>query len=168
MLIRRLVDFVGCAGKLGAAPGDQLRILWRLTKNLRVRAGLGRHHPAEVYSIHTRHGHLFLRDNFGDITNVVTLIYHDAYRARRLPSPGVILDAGANIGLAAAWLGWHNPDLAVYCFEPIPESAQLIRRNCPRAVVINKALGDRAGNVRLRVDTDNVIASSIETAWRHS
>lgn len=161
----RLRDYVLCARALGPGAHAMWAILWKETKNLRVRLRLGRHRPAEIYSLQTIYGPLYFRDNFGDITNLVPIFYQQVYRVRALPQPGVILDVGANIGLAAAWLAHHNPERTIYCFEPLAASAALIGLNCPGAKVEQVAVGARPGCVRLRVDRDRVMASRIPCRW---
>lgn len=165
MAYSRLAEFVHCARTLGETPSAQARILWRLTKNLRVRLGMARHHPADVYQLTTTFGPLWLRDNFGDITNLPGLLARGVYHWRELTGTGLILDVGANIGLAARWFARFNPGRPIVCCEPLPENIAMIRRNCPQAQIVAAAIGDAPGTVDLLTDADGVIASSIPTAW---
>jgi len=162
----RIREFAACAWSAGDGWNGRAALLWHLTRNLRVRLGLGGYRPLHISTIPTRFGPLHVRENFGDITNVVDLLYHDVYRVRALAAPGAIFDAGANVGIAAMAFASCNPGRPVYCFEPVPENAALIRLNCPGAEIIGKALGSEPGAVRLHVDPDNVIASRIDTAWK--
>jgi len=61
--------------------------------------------------------------------------------------PKVILDIGANIGLTTLYFALTYPDSRVYCFEPLPENLELLRRNVAilgeRAVVVPEGLSDR-------------------------
>jgi FkbM family methyltransferase len=118
-----------------------------------------------VYSLRTIYGSLYFRDNFGDITNLVDLFYRQTYRVQKLSQEGAILDVGANIGLAAAWFAYHNPDRTVYCFEPLATSAALIRLNCHSARVEQVAVGAQKGQVKLRVDQSGVMASRLPFRW---
>jgi FkbM family methyltransferase len=154
-----------CAFALGKDARAIYSILWRETKNIRVRLNLGAYSPNEIYSLQTIYGPLYFRDNFGDVTNLVSLFYHQVYRLRALPWEGVIVDIGSNIGLAAAWFARHNPGRAIYCFEPLEANVELIERNCPSANVKQVAVGARQGKIKLRVDRDNVMASSIPCQW---
>lgn len=160
----KLVAYLRCAAALGTTAGDRWRIFHRLTKNLRVRLRLGRHRGC-TYTLRTVHGAFHLRDNFGDVTNLVSLVWPNAYRAAPLADEGVILDVGANIGLAAALFRRFNPDREIHCFEPLAEAAALIGRNCAGAHVHNVALGAADGEARLAVDDGAVMASTIDTAW---
>lgn len=125
-----------------------------------------RHNPDRVYSLQTIYGPLYFRDNFGDITNLVSLFYHRVYRITKIFSQGVILDVGANIGLAAAWFARHNPRRRIYCFEPLAGNAALIAMNCPDATVVRSALGLGRGRIKLGVDVDGVMASRIPCQWK--
>ena len=161
----RLKDYIDCARELGGSPKEVCSIFWHETKNLRVRLRLGTYHPNQVYSLKTVYGPLHFRDNFGDITNLVGLFHHNVYRAGALDEEGVIMDVGANIGLAAAWFAFHNPSRPIFCFEPLMANTALISRNCPTASVEQVAVGARRGRVKLQVDADSVMASSIPCAW---
>ena len=163
--IERLREYIDCARDLGGNPKEVCSILWRETKNLRVRLKLGTYHPNEVYSLKTIYGPLHFRDNFGDITNLAGLFHQNVYRSKALSEEGVILDVGANIGLAAAWFALHNPGRPIFCFEPLTENAALINRNCPAASVEQVAVGAQRGRVKLHVDRDSVMASSIPCRW---
>jgi len=73
--LERLKGLVGCAHGLGRGPREKGALLWRQSKNLRVRLHLGAFHPREVFSLETAFGRLHFRDNFGDVTNLVDLFY---------------------------------------------------------------------------------------------
>jgi FkbM family methyltransferase len=163
--LKKFCEYVACARSLGATPIDSFDILWSETKNLRVRIGVARHRPDRIYSVNTRYGRFFFRDNFGDITNLTNLIFRDVYGIRKLRAPGVILDVGANIGLAAAWISYFNPDRPIHCFEPLAGNVELVRKNCPHARVKQVAVGAQDGRVSLAVDSASVMASSIPCAW---
>ncbi len=163
--LSKLVDFVLCANALGRTFGEKWEILWRQTKNFRVRLGLARYHPDIIYELPTKYGTLFLRDNFGDVTNLPPLFYRNVYRYHGNPEEGAILDIGANIGLFSAWAAFHNPEKRIYCFEPLASNARLIPLNCPAAVVFCKGLGRDCGSVKVRVDGQGIMASSIATRW---
>jgi FkbM family methyltransferase len=164
--LARLRDYVLSAIRLGPGPIDSWSIFWKETKNIRVRLGLEAHSPEHVYSLRTIYGPLYFRDNFGDITNLLGLFYHRVYSVTGLRREGVILDVGANIGLAAAWFAFHNPDRPIYCFEPLPTNVALIKLNCPGAHVEQVAIGGSPGRVKLEVDRDGVMATSV--AWEHA
>ena len=161
----RLRDRILCALALGDGPIDKVLILWNETKNARVRLHLGRYNPQGVYSLRTLYGTLYFRDNFGDITNLNNIFYRQAYGAGTLSGQGVILDIGANIGLAAAWFAYHNPMREIFCFEPLSANAAMISLNCPRARIEQVALGARRDKVLLGVDRDSIMASKVPCTW---
>ena len=164
----RLKTYVDCANDLGANPRESCSIFWHETKNLRVRLGLAAYHPNKVYTVQTVYGPLYLRDNFGDITNLPDLFLENIYRSKTLKEAGVILDVGANIGLAAACFVLHNPGRPIYCFEPLAANVALIRLNCPVARVEQIAVGAQRGRIKLHVDPDSVMASRIPCGWETS
>src|SRR5262249_43327634 len=112
---KRLKTYIDCANDLGVNPRESCSIFWHETKNLRVRLHLGAYEPNEVYKLKTIYGPLYLRDNIGDITNLPGLFLENVYKSKALHEDGVILDVGANIGLAAAWFALHNPGRPIYC-----------------------------------------------------
>lgn len=161
----KIQEFVGSSIALGASPAGCLALLWKQTKNLRVHMRLARHHPSQIQALATRLGTLYARDNVGDITNLPGVVWRNEYRCEALKPEGAILDVGANVGYFAALAAWLNPGRRIYCFEPLPGNAELIRMNCPTANVFNVALGRQAGTVRLQVDPHAVMATSIESRW---
>ena len=140
-------------------------IFWKQTKNIRVRLRLAVHKPDQIYSLQTVCGRVYFRDNFGDITNLPNLFYHQVYNVGPLNGDGVILDVGANIGLGAAWFQHHYPGRPIYCFEPLAENVAMIRLNCPTARVKQSAVGAKESRLQLQVDRDSVMASRVPCPW---
>lgn len=163
--LKRIADYARCAVDLGPTASDKWDLFLRLTKNVRAQFKLASYHPHTIYSTHTRYGTFHFRDNFGDITNLFKLIYQNEYRFRNLSGEGAIVDVGANIGLTAGWFAFHNPGRKIYCFEPLADNVRLIRLNCPSANVRHAAVGSAPGQLTLRVDPDNIMASSIPNPW---
>lgn len=71
----------------------------------------------------------------------------------RLPvdtQPKVIFDVGANIGAAAVYFAARYPEAKVYCFEPLPENIELLRKNVApfgdRVTVVPMGLAETAGS----------------------
>ena len=157
--------FVSCARALAPGPAAQFRMLWALSKNARVAARIAKHHPDAVYSLSTRLGDVYLRDNFGDVTNLPGLLVENSYRVTKLDRPGDVLDVGANIGLFAKWIAAHNPDRRVHCFEPLASNVRLVRLNCPAAVVNTVGVGSVRGVVTAGVDRHSAMVSSVDQPW---
>jgi FkbM family methyltransferase len=161
----KLIRFARCGAALGPTSAARIRLFWRLLRNVRVSVGLGSYAPESVAPVQTTFGTLYFRDNVGDITNLVKIIYGCEYRHRSFPEPGVIIDVGANIGMAAVWFRQFNPGRQIFCFEPLPENTHLLRMNCPEAEIISAAAGATPGEVRLNVDDSGMMASSIPSRW---
>ena len=163
--LSQLKEFTACASDLGRNPREVGAILWRLSKNVRVRFGLGSYHPDRVFALPTRYSTVFLRDNFGDVTNLPGLFHRCEYGVTKISGEGAILDIGANIGLFAAWMAFHNPDKRIYCFEPLASNVRMISLNCPRATVMQLGVGKERSSVKLRVDPHGIMATSVATRW---
>jgi FkbM family methyltransferase len=163
--LAKLGTFWSCAATLGRTAAERAAIIWHLSKNVRVRLGLARYHPDDVFVLQTRIGPVHLRDNFGDVTNLPGLLAENIYRAGTLTREGAIIDCGANIGLFSKWMRAHNPGRPIHCFEPLPSNARMIRLNCPDATVNEAGVGRAAATVRLGVDKHGLMASSIAQAW---
>ena len=72
----------------------------------------------------------------------------------------VILDCGANIGLATLFFKWLYPQAVIYAFEPDIDTFALLKRNVEAnsltAVhLYNVALSDKAGTAEFHVDHAN-------------
>ncbi|MEX1112871.1 MAG: FkbM family methyltransferase [Patescibacteria group bacterium] len=81
------------------------------------------------------------------------------YRARAKGRSPRIVDAGANIGLAALYLLRQNPKASIVCIEPDSNTATYLEDNLRTngfedATIIRKALSDKAGTVTLYGDPD--------------
>ena len=159
--LSRLYDFALCGYSLGVTPRDKWAIFWKETKNIRVRFGLDKHHPDEVYPLDTIYGKLYFRDNFGDITNLPNIYFRQVYSVQKLHREGVVLDIGANIGLVAALIAYYNPGVQIHCFDPLADNVRMVRMNCPSARINQVALGAERSQIAFKVDQNNVMASQI-------
>jgi FkbM family methyltransferase len=64
------------------------------------------------------------------------------------PSAALVVDVGANVGTATAWLRRRYPRARIVAIEPNPHAAERLRRNVghdPNVEVIEAALSDRDG-----------------------
>ena len=79
--------------------------------------------------------------------------------------PKVIVDLGANIGLSTLAFAGKYPTARIVCVEPHPENAKLLRNNVSclgdRVQVIEAAIADRPGNLRLALAPENYNASLV-------
>jgi len=99
------------------------------------------------------------------------ILHEQPYRLHhRLPPAPVILDAGANIGIATLWFRAHYPGAEVHSFEPASENFALLRQNVaglPRSHCLHSALGDSEDDVRLAMPggySDNRITAEATEA----
>lgn len=105
-----------------------------------------------------------LRFRQRDIYVIGEILHDQVYQLRsRLPVSPVIVDAGANIGLASMWLAATYPGAQLHCFEPELGAFALLQHNtrqlrgarCQRA-----ALGARTGEITFHV-TENASDHSV-------
>lgn len=87
------------------------------------------------------------------------------------PSPRVIVDLGANIGLASRFFGERYPGAEVFAYEPDPDAFPLANRNVrglPHVRVRRQALADRTGTVTLTRPSSGTWESSFFAAGDRS
>jgi FkbM family methyltransferase len=69
--------------------------------------------------------------------------------------PSIIVDAGANVGMSAAWFSLRYPAAKIVAIEPEPTNFDVLRKNAklfPEIIPINAALWSREGFVRIQDD----------------
>jgi len=81
----------------------------------------------------------------------------EMFRLPAVSEPSMIIDGGANIGLATLYFKRRYPEVEVMAIEADPEIGNLLRRNieefCPRGVaVVEGALWNRRERVSFRPD----------------
>jgi FkbM family methyltransferase len=97
-----------------------------------------------------------LRFRQQDIYVIGEILHERAYRIQSpLPARPVIVDAGANIGVAALWLACQHPDAQMHCFEPESRSYALLRTPA--------ALHAYAGDIPLFVSANGSVHSVFNT-----
>lgn len=95
--------------------------------------------------------HLTLRDYSSDIFILKEIFLDDCYALPAIVNPkkGVILDVGANIGLASLYLSINFPETIIYAFEPFDENYQLLEKNVlfdgSKIKPVKMALSDHSG-----------------------
>jgi FkbM family methyltransferase len=110
-----------------------------------------------------------LRSHTTDISVLGELAGSDAYgplvRAVTGDAPPVIVDLGANTGLAARWIHAHRPGGRVVCVEPEPGNVAVLRHNLaaiPRAVVLPACVGGHERLVRLTTTNGEFAFSMVD------
>ena len=95
---------------------------------------------------------LTYRLNKGDIWSLREVWLFDAYRFPANIRPKLIVDLGANIGLASVWLATQYQPQQLIAVEAVQANADLARRNTDQVhvetVVVPAAIGPKDGSVR--------------------
>ncbi|MFN4286057.1 MAG: FkbM family methyltransferase [Lacibacter sp.] len=82
------------------------------------------------------------------------IFVEEEYRYFNNIAPGeVLLDCGANMGLATLYLKWRFPDIIIHAFEPDPVAFSLLQQNIEtnqlkQVFAYNKAAMQQAGHIR--------------------
>ena len=99
-----------------------------------------------------RHRRL-LRMRACDVYTVAEIFRERQYALTRPLGPApMIIDAGANIGIASAWFVLRHPDARVLAVEPVADNFSWLRRNFdgdPRVELVHAALGARSGRAMM-------------------
>ena len=103
--------------------------------------------------------------DYGELEVMRDILLDEDYALGELSSPRLILDVGANIGLAALYFRARYPDAEIVAVEPDPDTFAKLERNVgadPRARVVNVAASDEAGEIVLYRPPGYSIASSLK------
>jgi FkbM family methyltransferase len=103
-----------------------------------------------------------------DIFTLAEVLRERQYELRsKVPARPMIIDAGANIGLATVWFLGNYPGARVHCFEPDPSNAALLERNVGSSegvVVQRAAVGREDGELLLHISPISAMHSLKESA----
>ncbi len=113
----------------------------------RTRSGIRKIHArfnGQTYTLHVRGGTL-------DAAIFEQILCEGSeYRLPVEVQPKVIFDIGANIGASAVYFAARYPDARIYCFEPLPQNIELLRKNVApfgdRVTVVPMGLGKNEGS----------------------
>ncbi len=101
--------------------------------------------------LYGRRRSIHLRNNGTDIIILADLFQNEWYSLPSAYSPKVIVDAGANIGLASVYLAMKYPGTIIHSFEPV--EFEMCRQNTPQ--VHAHALGRQSGELDIIIDPNN-------------
>jgi FkbM family methyltransferase len=96
----------------------------------------------------------WLRIPSSDTYTYQAIIRNHDYRFNIKTAPKVIVDAGANIGLASVYFANQYPDAKIIAIEPEADNFQLLLKNVapyPNIIPVQAALWHQAGKVNLGV-----------------
>jgi FkbM family methyltransferase len=82
------------------------------------------------------------------------------YFSEMLPDTGVILDAGANIGVMSVWLARNHPNASIHSFEPVPANIANLQKligkfRLKNITAVRTALGINEGQLRMVIPVKN-------------
>jgi len=93
---------------------------------------------------------IYLRLRTSDVPLFTQIILHSQYDWELSKPPGVIVDAGANIGLASIFYSNKYPNAKLICVEPAASNLRLLRMNManyPNSSVVSGALWKENGYI---------------------
>ena len=136
------------AARLGGTLTGRIKLLWRLLVR-QIYAKLGYVLPSETLTLffRGRSFSLFLDEHPEDVWSLADIFVHEEYRTNA-QDPRIIVDAGANIGLASIYFTLCFPKATIYSIEADPITFKRLSRNVaqfPNIVPIHAALGSRDG-----------------------
>ena len=103
--------------------------------------------------------------DYGELEVMRDILLDEEYSLPELAAPGLILDVGANIGLAALYFRSRYPDAEIVAIEPDPETFAKLERNVggdPRIRPVNAAAAAEPGELLLFRPPGYSIASSLK------
>lgn len=103
--------------------------------------------------------------DYGELEVMRDILLDQDYGVEDIPPPNVILDVGANIGLAALYFRSRFPDAEIVAVEPDPQTFAKLERNVghdPRIRPVNAAAAGESGELVLFQPAGYSIASSLK------
>ena len=95
------------------------------------------------------------RTETSDWNTLWSALNEDEYRLGGRTFTGYALDIGAHIGSVGLGLAIDNPGLTVICVEPVPDNAELLRRNADAnglSIVVYEAAGGGPADGRTTIN----------------
>jgi len=107
-----------------------------------------------------------IRANTSDVILYSEILLHEQYLPPVLTDPRVIVDCGANVGLASAYFLSRFPHAKVIAIEPDSTNVALCRRNLeqfrPRVIVQQAALWGAEGALRMAEENAGTWAARVD------
>jgi FkbM family methyltransferase len=131
-VVRRYADFVPTYWTESESLSDFGRLMRVRLSQSKVGWVVCRHPMMTVVDVQSMGQDILLRSHTTDISVFTELVatqgYEDVLRALDRPAR-LIVDLGANTGLASRWLLHHHPSATLVAVEPEPGNAAMLRRN---------------------------------------
>ena len=166
--LRYIKELAFCL-RVGVTVRDKLVLCWQTLRfHVNKRYGRVPHEIVANIRMNRLVANIKLRDSCGDV-----FIFHEVLgdRVYHVKSdwirnePKTIVDLGGNIGMATLAFAEQFPNAKLISVEPHPDSARLLRHNLAslgeRATVLESAVSDRAGKMRLSVAAEAYNASLV-------
>lgn len=86
-----------------------------------------------------------------------------------IQNPNIIIDVGANIGIASIYFCLRYPNAQLYAIEPNPEVFKTLQKNLaafPNVSIHQCVLADMNGDVKFHIHPTSSIASSLQSRAR--
>lgn len=103
--------------------------------------------------------------DYGELEVMRDILLDEEYGVEEIPTPRVILDVGANIGLAALYFRARFPDAEIVAVEPDPQTFAKLEQNVggdARIRAVNAAAAAERGELELFQPAGYSIASSLK------
>lgn len=117
----------------------------------------------EVHSYRFKGRDIFYRSGSSDVHIIYEILLKKHYKAEYyVPDnikPEVIFDIGANIGISAIYFANKFPHSTVYCFEPVLQNFNLLKKNTSQYKNIycfNIALGNKDGKININASDNDL------------
>lgn len=163
---RRLFEIVQADHELSR---DGLRLGWLTTQYLRSRfaARLGHDAPLTrtTFTVAGRKVRVEMTAAHYPVALGVFVVGEYDLRGVVAEPPRTILDLGANVGMASAYLDAIFPGARYICVEPDPRNLKLLRSNIRHnrlpAEVVSKAVGAYSGELSLHIGPDPAMTAAV-------
>lgn len=77
---------------------------------------------------------------------IFQIIANNQYHTELIKKGGVVVDAGANIGVFSIFVAANNPEVTIYAFEPTPSTFEVLKENTKywnNIKIFNCGLGEK-------------------------
>ncbi len=144
---------------------QRIRILWRvmpLFDALRLTLAENKPGEARIY-LRPIKREVVIRRKTTDLSCLEKVFIADEYRSPFQLAPQVIVDAGANVGMATLFFARQYPYARIVAIEPEPLNFEMLKKNCEgmsNVTLLKSALWSDSCNVR--------IANPSAEAWAFS